>query len=390
MSTETIIISKDTTTTDTGTGAAGAEARLPIKLDEDAPIAQSQIDADWNAQQEREIEEMLNGSQEQQPGETSPDGSQTPPAEEIPPEGQPGSEAAGEQPPAATQPAAAPAERNFEAELAQARLEAERAAYGRLGGELQQLRDELKRTREQAAQPPAPPAASQPPPEPSDADLAAVLGDKWQDEWGRDGAVSEYKRLRKAAELFGGGRRGSEDVRAEVRAEIDAERRAVALDRFWQELEQSVPGAGKLNAEAESNGFGAYLAGFQPGTVSKRLDIANAALDIIESGAVGEQRAAAVKVVEDVFKGFWAGRLPAPKTPPKPAGTPAATIDPTKYLMPTTTSGATPPGGETPARKYTQAQVDRVMEQAAAKGDAAYRKAQAWLFEQERLGNVTA
>ena len=389
MSTETIL-AKDTTITDTGTGAEGAEAKLPIKLDNDAPFAQSQIDADWNAQQEREIEEILKGGDGAQPGEPTEDGSATPPAEELPPDGQPGGEAEGAQPPAAPQPAAAPAERNFEAELAQARLEAERAAYGRLGGELQQLRDELKRTREQAAQPPAPPATPPPPAEPTDSDLAAVLGDKWQDDWGREGAVAEYKRLQRAAELFGGGRRGSEDVRAEVRAEIEAERRAAALGQFWRELEQSVPGANKLNEEAATNGFGAYLAGYQPGTVSKRSAIAEAALDIIESGAVGEQRAAAVKVIEDVFKGFWAGRMPAQPTPPRPAGTPAAPIDPTKYLMPTATSGATPPGGEAPARKYSQAQVDDLLKKAAARGDAAYQKVQAWVMEQERLGNVTA
>ncbi len=384
MNTETTL-DKDVTAIDTTTAGEGAEAKLPLKLDDSAPVAQSQIDADWEAQQRAEIDAILNGGGGDQPGETPENGTEPAPTPTEPPPAEPPPGGDTPQPPAAQ-----PEARNFEAELAQARLEAERAAYGRMGGELQQLRDEVKRLREQPAQPTPPPPPA-PAAEPTDADLSAVLGEKWQDDWGRDGAVTEYKRLQKAAQHFGAAaRRSDEDVRAEIRAQLDAERQKSAMDRFSEELEAAVPGAIKLNEGADTNGFGKYLDGYMPGTVSTRGEIADKALAVIAGGATGEALATAKKVVVDVFKGFWAGRTPAQTTQPKPAGTPAAAIDPTKYMMPTTTSGATPPGGEAPARKYTQAQVDALLKQAWSKGDAAYQKVQAWVVEQERLGNVTA
>lgn len=385
MNTETTL-DKDVTAIDSTPAGEGAEAKLPLKLDDSAPVAQSQIDADWEAQQQAEIDAILNGGGGDTQGDTPESGTEPAPAPAEPPpaEPQPGGDTPQPQPPATT-----PEARNFEAELAQARLEAERAAFGRMGGEMQQLREEVKRLREQTAQP-TPPAVPATPAEPTDADLSAVLGEKWQDDWGRDGAVAEYRRLQKAAQHFGAAaRRSDEDVRAEIRAQLDAERQRSAMDRFSAELEAAVPGAIKLNEGAETNGFGKYLEGYMPGTVSTRGEIADKAIAVIAGGATGEALAAAKKVVVDVFKGFWAGRQPPQTTQPKPAGTPAAPLDPTKYLAPTTTSGAPSLAGDAPAKKYTQAQVNSMLEKASEKGDAAYQKMQAWVFEQMKLGNVT-
>ena len=153
-------------------------------------------------------------------------------------------------PPAETKDGGAPTEDA----IAKARLDAERAAAGRFGGKMQQLEQENARLRElldqqkAAPQPTTPPADSEK--EPTDADLERLLGKDWQETWGHDGAVAEYQRLQRAAQLFGGGVSVKDAVHKEVDAVLESERRAAALDRFWQELEREVPGANKVNDEA--------------------------------------------------------------------------------------------------------------------------------------------
>lgn len=273
--------------------------------------------------------------------------------------------------------------------IAKARLDAERAAAGRFGGKMQQLEQENARLRGLLEQRNAAPAPTEPQPpvaetDPTDADLERLLGKDWQESWGHDGAVAEFKRLQRAAQLFGGGASVKDAVHKEVDAVLDAERRAGNLDRFWQELEREVPGANKVNDEAKTNGFGAYLQGYQPGTVTKRADIANSALDLIESGEVGESRDAAVKVLAEMFRGFLGAKAPEKATERTVAPKP---IDPKRYVAPTSTgaSPATGGGGKT----YTRAAINQFLERAEAKGEEAFQKAFAWVCEQENLGTIT-
>lgn len=364
-----------------------------------ALIGQEAIDAAWEAEQEKELKSLMEEADKADPAE---DGGDNPPQDvdaTPPPPADDGEPPAKETPPQPATPpdtgtpgtpANPPPDGDLEARLAQARLEGERAAAGRFGGEkqsmLQRIADLEARLASGAG---AQPAAAKPSgkgadadADPSDEEIAQVLGDNWKEDWGEDAAKAEYRRQLRVARKVAGGL-----VNDAVREAISAERRDAAVARFEQELEAAIPGAMDMIGRHETNGLDAYLDAPFEGTSVSRRTIVNAAIDQVEGGATGDAWKRAFDTVSKALKGYADGR----RGPSAPATPPAKTVDPAKYVTTAArgTAGAGGVrGGTQDGKRYRQADIEKYLDAAKAKGEAAFEAAQDWVCQQINAGRV--
>lgn len=371
---------------------------------------QEAIEAEFSAAQDADIAAALAEADGENAGETGGTGTG---AEETPAAAQPPAEV----PPAAEPPAGTPPESGHEEPpatppdgadaIAKARLDAERAAAGRFGGELEKQKRRIAELEAQLAQanqgrkppestptPPAQPetpAAIDPDAPITDEERAVCCGEGWKEDWGQDGADAEVRKQRRIAQRYLGGRGGG-DIQKAVQEALATERaqaaRDAAMDRFERDLEAAVPGAKALDGAADSNGFGAYLDGFQPGTALTRRAVVEDALGRIGAGAKGDDYERARQVVVDVFKGFGAKAPAQPQTSTRGPAVKAAALDPARYVSPSVGGGLPPAPGTAAAKTYTRKAVDAYLDRAAGQGEDAYQKAFAWVCQQEAAGNI--
>lgn len=369
---------------------------------------QEAIEAEFSAAQDADIAAALAEAERENAGEnggetgaeetpaTEQPPAEVPPAE--PPAGTPGEKTGHEEPPA-TPPDGADA-------IAKARLDAERAAAGRFGGELEKQKRRIAELEAQLAQanegrkpPESTPATPTQPEAPAidpdapitDEERAVCCGESWKEDWGQDGADAEVRKQRRIAQRYLGARGGG-DIQKAVHEALAAERtqaaRDAAMDRFERDLEAAVPGAKALDGAADSNGFGAYLDGFQPGTALTRRAVVEDALGRIGAGASGEDYDRARQVVVDVFKGFGAKAPAQPQTSTRGPAVKAAAVDPARYVSPSVGVGRPPAPGTAAAKTYTRKAVDAYLDRAAGQGEDAYQKAFAWVCQQEAAGTI--
>ncbi len=178
-----------------------------------------------------------------------------------------------------------------------------------------------------------------------------------------------------------------------VRRMLDEERqkaaqsaRDAAVARFEQELESALPGALSLIDNRQVNGLDAYLDAPFDGTSMSRRAVVNAAIDQVEAGASGDEYRRALDTVTRTLKGYSDGR----SGQPQPATPPARTVDPAQYVTTAArgTAGASGVRGKQDGKRYKQADIDKYLDAAAAKGEAAYEAAQAWVVEQYNAGRI--
>ena len=357
-----------------------------------ALMGQEAIDAAYEAEQEKELQSILEQADQADAGA---DGDAGTPEDAPPPEtAEPPAPATPEPPPPAAKapetPATPTTPPDIDARLAQARLEGERTAAGRYGSERQRYEQRIAELEAKlaagagtpSAAAPAAPAATG---EITEADCKAVLGDNWKEEWGEDGAKSEVRSRMQAGELA---------ARRIVRQMLEEERQKAAqlarhehVSRFEQELEAALPGAMALIDNRQTNGLDAYLDAPYEGTSLSRRDVVNAAIDQVEAGASGDAYRRALDTVTRTLKGYSDGR----SGQPQPATPPARTVDPAQYVTTAArgTAGAGGArGGKQAGKTYKQADIDKYLDAAAKKGEAAYEAAQAWVVEQINAGRV--
>ena len=373
-------------TAQTPTPAAGTDAP-PVNP---APVLspQEQIDAEAEAEMKAELKRLLGKAQgaetaTEDGGDAGVPKVETPEAIAGAPE---------TTPPASTEdPTQDPKDK--------ARLDAERAAFGKLGGRISQLeakiaeRDaklaELEKRfsaqPEPTAEPAATPAATATPPadgfdvnaEITDEERKVILGKNWEEEWGKEGGDEEIMRRRNAYAFYR--ERDSRDAKKMVRAELDAEREAArrnaAIDNFIADLDRAVPAAAQLDKESKTNGFDAYLDGYAPGSLTTRRQTLNAAFKAIQRGDVAqEEYARALDVAKSIYQSF--------ATPsPQPDGLKRAeAIDPAKLAMPRISGGTSiVPAAAQAGKSYTEAEVSAALDRAAESTDPSlYDKVQEW------------
>ena len=263
--------------------------------------------------------------------------------------------------------------------------------------ELKELKDQLAETQNKLAQVHAaereagtPPKNAQAAPEsdaipePTDAQLKAEFGDDYEDKWGSDYAKRMWVVMEKRSRAE---RQRIRELVAENAKTADAERQqAERLNRVFADVETACPGAGDLNASAKVNGFGDYLDGYFGETGFTRRHMATMAIDAIKAGATGAEYAAHQKTLVSIFKGFSSTGDAAPEQPkpqgPKPNSTPP---DPKLYVQPKLAGGdALPKKGET----ITQAEADRMLDEASRKTPAEFEKVQRLISKKALAGEI--
>lgn len=355
-------------------------------------IGQEAIDAAFAEEQEKELQSFL---AEAEKAEAGTDGGTT--QENPPPDttGEPAKETP-EPAPAATdtgKPGNAepvPPANDLEARLAQARLEGERAAAGRYGGEKQSMMRRIAELEAQvAAGGTAKPAAAKDGGgeyEPTEEDFKQYLGDNWKEEWGEDGAKAELRRQFRMAS-----RVAKSLVDDEIHKQLSAERQAAAIARFEGDLEAAVPGAMDLIGKRETNGLDAFLDAPFEGTSVTRRTVVSAAIDQVEGGATGEEYRRALETVSRTLKGYAESRRG--QTTTKAPATLAPAINPEQYATTAAARGAagasTSRGKGAPTKLYSDAQIKQYLDKASEKGPEAYERAQAWATEQYNKGTVS-
>jgi hypothetical protein len=271
-----------------------------------------------------------------------------------------------------------------------------RARDGRHGRELQALKDELlaaqrkqatERDAEEAepSRRPAPPEPeSETIPEPTDAQLKAEFGDDYADVIGADYAKRMWMTMEKRSRAD---RRRIKELVAENAQKVEQERSAATrIDKLFADVEAECPGAGDLNAGAKVNGFGEHLDGYFGETGFTRRQMATMAIDAIKAGATGAEYAAHKKTLVSIFKGFSSAGDGAPPTT-QPQGDKPNTDkpDPKLYVQPRLAGGdAAPKRGET----ITQAEAERMLDEAASKGPAEFEKARRLISRKAAAGEI--
>ena len=346
-------------------------------------------------------------------GETEPAGdeakTQENPTTEPKPETKPqpeGTTPSGAEPPSAEpKPGAEPKPETLEQQVKRLKDDI-RARDGRHGRdkeiwmqELQDLKDQLAETQRKLsavhaaerstdpkpgeARPPEP--ESETIPEPTDEQLKAEFGDDYADKWGSDYAKRMWIVMEKRSRSE---RKRIRDLVAENAKSAEQERnQAQRLDRAFADLETACPGAGDLNAHAKVNGFGQHLDGYFGETGFTRRQVATMAIDAIKAGATGAEYAAHQKTLVSIFKGFSSAESVVPPNPPPPNPNPNPTTKPdaTLYVQPRLAGGdALPKRGET----ITQAEADRMLDEASRKSPAEFDKVQRLISKKALAGEI--
>lgn len=390
-----------------------ATATNPAPVQDEPPVStepiltpQEQIDAEAEKEVQEELQRLLaeaNGE-----GSGTEDGGNN---AAIPVVETPAVATTGEQPPA--QPPATPATEETappQTPEEKAQLDAERKAYGKLGGRISKLEAELSERdaklaelEKRLAQPTHPAGQAQSPEtKPTAAKLAdaeitdeerkEILGDDWESEWGKDGADEEIRKQRRMFDYyqrkFGGGGTAEtvkEQVKAEISAERESARREAAIDAFLADLDKAVPAAEQLDREAKTNGFDAYLDGYAPGSMTTRRQTLAAAYEAVQRGNLTrEDYDRALGVAKSIYETF------ATQSPRQGATQKPATIDPAKLAMPRIAGGAsTVPPSTQEGRVYTEAEVESALEKAAESTDPGlYDRVQEWAKKLYMAGKV--
>ena len=395
-----------TTPDATAANPAAAEDGPPVST---APVLspQEQIDAEAEAEVQAELRRLMGDGNGEQTGTEDGGGNAGVPVVETPD----ATATPGETPPAT--PPATPTETQPTTPATpkdQAQLDAERAAYGKLGGRISQLEAKLAEAEAKlaaqaaAAAPGTPPANAGEPPattppagkppasildaEITDEERREILGEDWENDWGKDGADEEIRRRRRSFDFYNK-KFGTGDARQLVKAEISAEResarREQALDSFLDDLDKAVPTAAQLDRDAKTNGFAAYLDGYAPGSMATRRQTLTEALKTAQRGdATREEYDRALDVAKSIYQQF-ATQSPSQGQPAKPAS-----IDPAKLAMPRIAGGAaTPPAAAPKGKSYTEAEVSAALDKAAESQDPGlYERVQAWAEKLYREGKV--
>lgn len=165
---------------------------------------------------------------------------------------------------------------------------------------------------------------------------------------------------------------------------IQQERKqAERLERAFGELEAACPGAGDLNENAKVNGFGKYLDGYFGETGITRRQMATMAIDAIKAGA--SESGAHHKTLVSIFKGFSSEDVGQDSTTPQGAGSKTNKPDPRLYIQPRLAGGdSLPKRGET----ITQAEAERMLDEASRKGQAEFDKAQRIISKKAAAGEI--
>lgn len=265
---------------------------------------------------------------------------------------------------------------------------------GKYGSEKQQLTariDALERQLQEAAarmaEAPAAKPASVLPTEkaevadPTDEDLKAAYGDDFEDQIGRDFASRLWKsnqRLMQAHE-----RQLIERMDGLAESKLAKAQAQKTLERAVQEIEAVVPGASELDANADTNGFGAYLDEEQGDTGFTRREVADRALSAIRGGASGSDYERAKSTIVRVFKGFAGGDAEADATKERTAT--KSKPDPKQYVMPSTSKADRAPSL---SGTMTVDQARETMRKAAESGDI--DKVLSSVFKKARSGEIVA
>lgn len=232
----------------------------------------------------------------------------------------------------------------------------------------------------------APPAPeSEEIPEPTEAELKKEFGDDYADVIGADYAKRMWITMEKRSRAD---RRKIRELVAENAQKVEQERSAATrLDKLFADVEAECPGAGDLNAQAKVNGFGEHLDGYFGETGFTRRQMATLAIDAIKAGAAGAEYAAHQKTLVSIFKGFLSAGGAASEQPPQgtKAKTPEPKPDPKLYVQPKLAGGDGSPGkGDT----ITQAEAERMLDEASKKSPAEFDKVQRQISKMVAAGKI--
>lgn len=247
---------------------------------------------------------------------------------------------------------------------------------GKYGSEKQQLTariDALERQLQDAAQAkPAAPApekakdAPAPDADPTDEDLKATFGDDFEEFMGRDYAARLFKANQR--QLASRERQIFSKVEEVVQAKLGGIKAQDALERTISAIEKSVPNVRDLDANAEVNGFAAYLDEEHADTGFTRREVAERAMASIRNGAVGSDYDRAKTALERLFRGFSGGGKAddGSEAQEQTAGAKAGRPNPRSFAMPSTSKAdRTPKMGDS----MTTDQVDDALRKAEREGN---------------------
>lgn len=217
--------------------------------------------------------------------------------------------------------------------------------------------------------------------EPTDDDLKDAYGDDFEDQIGRDFAAKLWKsnqRLLQAHE-----KQLIERMDGLAESKLAKAQAQKTLERAVQEIDAIVPGASELDANADTNGFGAYLDEEHGDTGFTRREVADRALSAIRGGASGSDYERAKSTLVRLFKGFAGGDAEADATKERTATKPKP--DPKQYVMPSTSKADRAPSL---SGTMTVDQAREAMRKAAESGDI--DKVLSSVFKKARSGEIVA
>lgn len=198
--------------------------------------------------------------------------------------------------------------------------------------------------------------------EPTDEILKEVYGDDFEDQIGRDFAARLWKsnqRLLQAHE-----RQLIERMDGLAESKLAKAQAQKMLERAVSEIEEIVPGASELDANADTNGFAAYLDEEYGDTGFTRREVADRALASIRGGATGSDYERAKSSLVRLFKGFGGNASETESTKERTASKPRP--DPKLYAMPSTSKADR---NQALAGTMTVDQAREAMRTAAASGN---------------------
>lgn len=215
----------------------------------------------------------------------------------------------------------------------------------------------------------------------TDDDLERAFGSDWEERFGREYAQTTLLGMRRESRRIIESELGRMvDSRLSAASARTAEESAIA------DLERLVPGAARLDADADVNGFEDYLNEDYAETGMTRRQVATNALEVLKSGVTGDRRERMLKVLSGIYKGFGADSAPVQSQPTEPTGAestaPGGSVDLKKYAMPKASRSDGTPG----ARKYSRAQLLEI--QKKSEGTPQYAETVEWALKQAALGNV--
>ena len=245
---------------------------------------------------------------------------------------------------------------------------------GKYGSEKQQLiaridalERQLQESAARMAEAPAKPSGALPVDkaeiaEPTDEILKEAYGDDFEDQIGRDFAARLWKsnqRLLQAHE-----RQLIERMDGLAESKLAKAQAQKMLERAVSEIEEIVPGASELDANADTNGFAAYLDEEHGDTGFTRREVADRALASIRGGATGSDYERAKSSLVRLFKGFGGNASETESTKERTASKPRP--DPKLYAMPSTSKADR---NQALAGTMTVDQAREAMRTAAASGN---------------------